>query len=107
MRVDGAPPSASLEVENREASSEEKILYALQRIECVVVPRYVEGHVLPRRNDEEIEIDPPEKEQGEIDIAEMHAQVVAAIVRPQGERTDHRDGVEKEDYVTYVGVGNG
>src|ERR1700685_2624617 len=36
----------------------------------------------------------------------MHAQVIASIVWAKRQRSDHRNGVQKENYVAYVGIGN-
>ena len=66
----------------------------------------VRRDVLPRDHHEEVEINPPDQQQRKIQIADVHVQVVALVVRLQGEGADHRYGMQEQNHIADEGIGN-
>src|ERR1700731_2430438 len=59
----------------------------------------IRSDVLPGNYHEEIEIDPPDQNEREIQIANVKIHVITPVVRPQSQGPHHRDGMKKQDHI--------
>src|SRR5271155_1908420 len=106
MCVDFLPVAPGLGHQHRKADREHQIFSRCQMIVTPTVGMHVWSNVLPRDYDEKAQINPPDQQEREIQIADVYVQIVALVVRLQCERADHRHGMQEEDYVSDEGIGD-
>ena len=97
--VENFPATLAPQPGQHQGAQKRQFLDEVQRVQIVVVGRNVGHDVLPRDDDEHVEIDPPNHHQGKIEAAETRGILILRSMRTEGKSGHQRHDVQEKDHV--------